>query len=62
MDTADKMEVCWRDWHSGMDADDIPRSNPSFEKGFSCGFEAGIMSVVHEITKTLQKIKKVDDE
>ena len=62
MDTADQMEVFWRDWHDCFDPDDVPQVNPSFKKGFESGREAGTMSVVHEITKTLQKIVRIEDE
>jgi len=62
MDTADKMEVCWKDWHDCIDPEDIPQVNPSFKRGFESGWEAGSMAVILEITKTLRTIVQVDDE
>ncbi len=35
-------DSAWRQWHGDMDEDDIPRMNPSFERGFLAGVQWAI--------------------
>ena len=32
-------DSAWLQWHGDMDEDDIPRMNPSFERGFLAGVQ-----------------------
>jgi len=51
----EKILKAWREWHSDVDLEIMPLSNPSFDRGFKAGYVEGTMEILSKMSNHNEK-------